>query len=57
MISNIDKPKILDAFKKAKSQDLLHINIDSRNKDSLKLAIKSLEKFLKARNGKILVLK
>jgi hypothetical protein len=57
MGNSIDKKKIADKIQTTKSQDLLYLNINPVETNSLKAAIKSIEGFLGKGGGEVVLLR
>jgi len=57
MGNSIDKKKITDKIQTTKPQDLLYLNINPVETNSLKAAVKSIEGFLGKGGGDVLVLR
>ena len=51
MGNSIDKKKIADKIQSTKPQDLLYLNINPVETNSLKAAVKSIEAFLGGKGG------
>ena len=57
MGNSIDKKKITDKIQTTKPQDLLYLNINPVETNSLKAAVKSIEGFLSKGGGEVIVLR
>jgi hypothetical protein len=57
MGNSIDKKKITDKIQTTKPQDLLYLNINPVETNSLKAAVKSIEGFLGKVGGEVVVIK
>ena len=57
MGNSIDKKKITDKIQNTKPQDLLYLNVNPVETNSLKVAIKSIEGFLGKGGGEVVVIK
>ena len=57
MGNSIDKKKITDKIQSTKPQDLLYLNINPVETNSLKAAVKSIEGFLGRGGGEVIVLR
>ena len=57
MSQNLDKNKIRDSIQKARPQDLLYLTINPADKDSKKIVIAEIEKFVGKVDAEIMVIK
>ena len=57
MGNSIDKKKITDKIQSTKTQDLLYLNINPVETNSLKAAVKSIEGFLGKGGGEVIMLR
>ena len=57
MGNSIDKKKITDKIQSTKTQDLLYLNINPVEINSLKAAVKSIEGFLGKGGGEVILIR
>ena len=57
MGNSIDKKKITDKIQTTKPQDLLYLNVNPVETNSLKVAVKSIEGFLGKGGGEVILIR
>lgn len=57
MSQNLDKNKIRDSIQKARPQDLLYVTVNSTDKDSKKITLTEIDKFIGSKHVEIFVIK
>ena len=57
MSQNLDRNKLADSIKKVKSQNLLYLTINSKDKDSLKDALTQVQGFIRKDSAELIIFK